>query len=223
MALFLTLLGVGLAGLAWMALPGLLAGGDAGADTGDTGLDAGQDLSLETGDLSQAAGSAGFDAGHVASDASHDAPAAPSGQDDASLWRFIPSPRIVFTLMALYGAFGCILAGGAFLPLNWTYLAALVPALLTERLVVRPFWNWMMSFQGRPSAPLEAITLSEARATTTFQNGVGLVCVERDGQLVQLRAELTPEHAAHPVRIGDTLRIESVDAEQERVTVSVKV
>jgi hypothetical protein len=48
-----------------------------------------------------------------------------------------------------------------------------------------------------------------------------MITTVRDGRQVQLSACLTEENAALPVRFGQRLRIEDVDARRERVVVSV--
>ena len=74
---------------------------------------------------------------------------------------------------------------------------------------------------GPPAPPLDAILLSEAVALVPFRNGRGIVSTNRDGRLIQLSARLRDEEASVPVKVGDRLRIEQVDAEHERVTVSL--
>ena len=138
-----------------------------------------------------------------------------------SLLRFVPSPRAICSVLALYGAFGNALARGAHLPLLVAALAALVPALLVERFVVRPVWNLVFRFQAPPSAPLGSLVLAEATAVVPFRNGRGIVSAVREGRAVQLSARLIDAQATWPVRVGDRLRVEDVDAERERVTVSM--
>jgi len=135
--------------------------------------------------------------------------------------RFIPSPRLIFSLCALYGAFGNALVHAGHLSVPLAALLAPLPALLAERLLVRPVWGLLFRFQGRPSTPLDQLILSEARAVVAFRNGRGVVAIVRDGRQVQLPAQLCAEDAAAPVRFGQRLRIEDVDARRERVTVSV--
>ncbi|MGH7294202.1 MAG: hypothetical protein ACRELB_04685, partial [Polyangiaceae bacterium] len=65
--------------------------------------------------------------------------------------------------------------------------------------------------------------LAEATAVVPFRNGRGIVSVVRDGRTVQLAATLREDHAALPVKVGDRLRVEDVDAPRERVTVSILV
>lgn len=137
------------------------------------------------------------------------------------LLRFVPSPRAICSVLALYGAFGNALIHAAHLRFGVAALVAAAPALLVEYLLVRPVWNLLFRFQGQPSSPLEALLLSEAQAVVPFRNGRGLVSVVRDGRTVQLAATLREDHAALPVKVGDRLRIEDVDARRERVTVSV--
>jgi hypothetical protein len=141
---------------------------------------------------------------------------APSG-----LLRFVPSPRAVLSVLALYGAFGNALLEAAHLPFVMAVFLAAVPALLIERILVRPLWNLLFRFQGQPSSSLDALLYAEACAVVPFKNGRGLVSVERDGRLVQLSARLRADQAALPIKVGERLRVEDVDARRERVTVSV--
>ena len=135
--------------------------------------------------------------------------------------RFLPSPRALFSLSALYGAFGNALVRAAHLSTTRAALIAVVPALLVEWLLIRPIWNLLFRFQGQASAPLEALIMSEAEAVVPFRNGKGIVATVRDGRRVQLQARLADGQAALPVKFGQRLRIEDVDARRECVTVSV--
>jgi hypothetical protein len=141
---------------------------------------------------------------------------APSG-----MARWLPSPRGVFTALALYGAFGNALVDALQLTPLVSALVAPLPTLLVERFVVRPLWNLVFRFQGRPSASLDQLILAEAVAVVPFRNGRGIVSANRDGRIVQLVARLCDEQAMLNVKVGDRLRIEEVDARHERVTVSV--
>ena len=135
--------------------------------------------------------------------------------------RFLPSPRALFSIAALYGAFGNALVRAAHLTTTRAALIAIVPALLTEWFLIRPIWNLLFRFQGQASGPLEALILSEAEAVVPFRNGKGIVATVRDGRRVQLQARLADGEAALPVKFGQRLRIEDVDARRECVTVSV--
>jgi hypothetical protein len=139
------------------------------------------------------------------------------------LLRWIPSPRVVFSLMSMYGGFGVALVDGAHLSKTLAALLAIVPAALIEKFAVAPFWDMLMTFEGVPSTPLENLTFTEAEAVTPFRNGKGMVSVNRDGRAVQFRATLPDNQCSMPVCVGDKLRIEQVDAEHERVTVSLNV
>ena len=135
--------------------------------------------------------------------------------------RFIPSPRAVFSELALYGAFGNALVHAAHLRGASAALIAIGPALLVEWFLIRPVWNLMFRFQGEASSPLGELIFAEAQAVVPFRNGRGLVSTVRDGRRVQLHAQLCDEQAAASVRFGQRLRIEDVDARRERVTVSL--
>jgi hypothetical protein len=138
-----------------------------------------------------------------------------------SLLRLLPSPRAICSVLALYGAFANALVRAGHLTPAVAAVVAFAPALLVEWFVVRPIWNLVFRYQAPPSLPLEAIVLSEATAVVPFRNGRGMVSLVRDGRLVQLAARLREDQASVPVRVGDRLRIEDVDSEHERVTVSV--
>jgi hypothetical protein len=135
--------------------------------------------------------------------------------------RFIPSPRAVCSVLALYGAFGNALVHAAHLGRGSAALLAIGPALLVEWVLIRPVWNLMFRFRAEASSPLEELILAEAQAVVPFHNGRGLITTIRDGRRIQLQARLCDQDAALPVAFGQRLRIEDVDARRERVTVSV--
>jgi hypothetical protein len=135
--------------------------------------------------------------------------------------RFLPSPRALFSLSALYGAIGNALVHAAHLGRGTAALVAIPLALLIEWLLVRPVWNLLFRFQGGPSGPLEGLILGQAEAVVPFRNGRGVVSTVREGRLVQLSARLRAEEASQPVAVGQLLQIEDVDARRECVTVSV--
>lgn len=201
--MFLALTVIGLVGLAMLALPAL--GGH-------------QHVAGHAhGGPAHAAGAHGH--AHAATDVAQgkDALVLPAH----GLGRFVPSPRAVFSMCALYGAFGNALVHAGHLPLPLAALVAPLPAFLAERLLVRPVWNLLFRFQGAPSSPLEQLVLSEARAVVPFRNGRGMVAIVRDGRQVQLPARLREADASAPVSFGQRLRVEDVDARQEWVTVSI--
>jgi hypothetical protein len=159
----------------------------------------------------------GHPVGHAPTLPRTDAPAVPAHLG----LRFIPSPRAVFSLLALYGAVGNALVHAAHLPGALAAWIAIGPALLIEWLLIRPIWNLVFRFQGKASTPLEELILAEAQAVVPFRNGRGLVATVRDGRRVQLSARLTGDQTAATVAVGQRLRIEDVDARRECVTVSV--
>jgi hypothetical protein len=205
---FLTLMVIGLVGLVMMAVPALgghhhlpqIRAHGHGATLGQHGGHG---------------GTLGQPGGHTHELARADAPAAGLGL------RFIPSPRAIFSLLALYGAFGNALVHAAHLNRGGAALIAIGPALLTEWFLIRPIWKLLFRFQGEASRPLEELIFGEAQAVVPFRNGRGLVTTVRDGRRVQLSARLSAEQAGLPVAFGQRLRIEDVDARRECVTVSV--
>lgn len=214
--MFLILMVIGLVGLLMMALPALSGHGHAPPthSLGDGHAGDLPALGMHGGHAHAAAGGGPAPGTNGQLSTAHDL-------DAAGATRFIPSPRAVFSVLALYGAFGNALVQVAHLPWVAAALLAVVPALAVERLVVARLWNALLRAQGKPSSPLEALLFSEARAVTPFRNGRGLVAVVRDGRLIQLRARLRDDQTAMPVRVGDKLHVEDVDAAKERLTVSL--
>jgi hypothetical protein len=223
--MFLILMVVGLVGLAVMALPAFSRHAGAG-HIGPTGhaahaaLHAGHAASHlgHVAKLAAAKPGATTTAGTALAKAAGGALAAES---PARLTRFVPSPRLIFSLLALYGAFGNALERAAHISPVAAALVAIVPALAVERFLVTPLWNLVFRFEAAPCSPLDVLILAEARAVTPFRNGRGIVELVRDGRTVQLRAELVDKQAGLPVRVGDRLRVEEVDAQRERLTVSL--
>jgi hypothetical protein len=138
-----------------------------------------------------------------------------------SRFRWLPSPRALFSVLAVYGAFGNAALHAFQLSPAWAALAAVAPAWLVERLLVRLLWNVLFRIQAAECSPLGQLALSEARAVVPFRNGRGLVSTVRDGRQVQLVARLREDQQSFPVQVGDRLLIEDVDVSKERVTVSV--
>ena len=189
----------------------LLGRGGAGARLGGGGRAAG---AAKTALVAGTAGAAASAAGEATD-------LLPADGAASRLLRWIPSPRAVCSVLALYGAFGNALVHAGHLRLPTAALAAALPALLVEHFVVRPVWNLVFRFQAPPSSPLSTLLLSEAQAVVPFRNGKGMVSVVRDGRVVQLAASLRDDQRALSIRVGDRLRVEDVDAQRERVTVSV--
>lgn len=217
MSVFLALMVAGLTGLIVMAFPAFGRhthfGSPHGLGTaGHTGLHLGPGHgALHTGATAT---------GHALT-AAGKAPGTSAGSPGMDLTRFLPSPRMIFSLLALYGAFGNAFLGSLHLPMPVAALLAVVPAALLEKFAVSPLWNAMIASQGKPSSPLEALTLCEAEAVTPFRNGKGIVAMERDGRMVQFSAQLLDEQAHLPVHVGDKVRVEEVDTARERMTVTL--
>lgn len=217
MTVFLALMVAGLTGLIVMAIPAFGRHAQIGTPHGLGGTGHGG-LHLGPGHAAAQPGAAAT--GHGLTAAGRGA-AAPAGPAPLDLTRFLPSPRMVFSLLALYGAFGNVLHGSLHLVTPIAAVLAVIPAALLEKFAVTPLWNTMIGAQGTPASPLEALTLCEAEAVTPFRNGKGIVAVERDGRQVQFSAQLLPEQVHLPVRVGDRMRVEEVDAARERMTVTL--
>ncbi|MEO7034643.1 MAG: hypothetical protein ABI548_12110 [Polyangiaceae bacterium] len=212
--MFLVLLVIGLVGLAAMAIPALGHSHGAHAGLGHAARGA-------------LGGGAARGIGHAsATPVVSNARGAlqhllPADAAHAGVWRFVPSPRAVFSMLALYGAFGNAAIHAFHLPFLSAAISAVVPALLVERVLVRPLWNLVFRLEAPACSPLEQLILTEANAVTPFRNGRGMVSTVRDGRRVQLVATLRQDQTTLPVRVGARLLIEDVDAANERVTVSM--
>lgn len=131
------------------------------------------------------------------------------------------SPRPAFSILLGFGVVGVLLRSVATgVPL---FLIAALGGLLFELGLVRPLWNFLFRFESAPALTLETCIGDEAQAATTFDaQGNGLIALELDGQVVQLLGSLRREDREAGVRIraGDTVRIDEVDAERNRCTVT---
>jgi len=134
----------------------------------------------------------------------------------------IMSPRFLFSFALGFGAAGQLFKsalGGPAL-----FAAAVGGALLFDRLLVAPLWNFTMRFASEPATTLESAITDEATAVTAFDaNGQGIVSLEVDGQVHQILATLKASDRlpGTRVRAGQRLRIEDVDAERNRCTVTL--
>jgi hypothetical protein len=202
--MFLTLMVIGLAGLLVMALPALVgvAHGAHGHGAGHVPLAATRVLGL----LKGKGGQPGLGAGATLA---------------SMCLRFLLSPRIIFSLLALYGAFGNALEHAGHLRPGVAAVVAVLPTLLVERFAVSPLWNLAFRYQGRPSSSLGELVLEQAKAVTPFRNGRGVVAVVRDGRMVQFSAHLVNRQSPATVNVGDRLLVEDVDSGREHLTVSV--
>jgi len=214
MDLYISSLLLGAAGLGAMALGGLGHRGHAGSAARGHGHAGGHGH--------------GHAAGHVHgvqhSAHAHGVGNASSGRVAVSntLWT-ITSPRFLFSLVLGFGFAGLLLRpvlGGPLL-----LAGAVAGGVLFERILVAPLWNLAMRFASAPAVTLESAVSDEATAVTSFDaNGQGIVSLEVDGQVVQILATLRPDDralGAARVRAGQRVRIDDVDAEQNRCTVSL--
>lgn len=214
---YVTVLALGAVGLVTMAFSGFGRHGRLGAGHGHAhvgGAHAG----------AHGAAHAGH-GGHAVSHASAHGQHAPgtAGGGAARSFLSLTSPRVLFSICLGLGTSGLLLrpllGGGILLA-----VAALAGGVIFERVLVTPIWNFSLRFASEPAATLESAIDSEATAVTTFDaDGNGLVAVEVDGQLVQLLGTLqsTDRELRARVTAGAKLRIEAVDAERHRCTVSL--
>jgi len=213
MDLYISSLLLGAAGLGAMALGGLGHRGHAGSAHGH-----GHAVSHGHGHA------AGHAHGVQHSAHAHAVGHASSGRAAVSntLWA-ITSPRFLFSLVLGFGFAGLLLRpvlGGPLL-----LAGAVAGGVLFERILVAPLWNLAMRFASAPAVTLESAVSDEATAVTSFDaNGQGIVSLEVDGQVVQILATLRPDDralGAARVRAGQRVRIDEVDAAQNRCTVSL--
>ncbi len=222
MSLFLATLGMGLGGLLLMAVPGMRRH----ARAGHTRVHARARAHTRAGARAQVRGQAavhgraGAHGGHAhAPHAAHQMPR--HGVAD-NLLRFVPEPHLIFSVLALFGAFGNVLQHTLRLPFWTAALAAGGIAVTLEWLVVGRLWRFALKFTGAPTSSLGSLLMDQVEAVTAFRNGKGIVRAVLDGRAVQLSAELVPEESTLTVRVGDRMTIQEVDPEHERVRVSVR-
>jgi hypothetical protein len=215
MDLYITSLLLGVAGLGTMAVSGLGARGGGGHASGGHAHGGGHGGAHGHGH----AGGHGHAQGHAHA-ATHSAhlPSATS----RALWT-ISSPRFLFSLALGFGVTGELLRPFLGGPLQ--FAAAVAGGVLFERALMSPLWNFLMRFASRPAVTLESSVSDEATAVTSFDdNGQGIVSIELDGQVVQILATLRPDDrllGGARIRAGQLVRIEAVNAEQNRCTVSL--
>ena len=133
----------------------------------------------------------------------------------------LASPRVLFSFLVGFGLTGVV--ARSFLSGILLLVVAAVGGIVFEWAFVAPLWRSLFRFASNPAATLEGSLMSEARATSGFDNnGQGLVAVEVDGQIVQCLGTLRSDDMALGVRVraGDVLRVEDVDARRSRCTVS---
>ena len=144
-----------------------------------------------------------------------------STRDATSMLAALVSPRVLFSLFVGFGATGVVL--GNVLAGPALAASAILGAFGFERLLVAPMWRSMMRFAAEPARTLESCIADEVEAVTAFDHdGNGLVAVELDGQVTHVLARLRPEDrsAGAVVHAGDKLRIEDVDPQHNRCTVT---
>ena len=134
------------------------------------------------------------------------------GHHDSSATKFLAflSPRVLFSLALGFGSAGLVL--DAFFPLWIAVILAAVGALALERLIVYPYWNWLMRFASAPAEMMGDTVRAKARAVTRFDgSGSGLIQLELDGQVRQVLGTLVTTQRGLEVLVGDAVRVESVD------------
>jgi hypothetical protein len=220
MDLYMSSVLLGAAGLGVMALSGLGHHGHAGGARGHAHGPSGGHGGHAGGHGHNVAGGHSHAGAHSTGHAGH----AHGSRDtmNSALWA-IASPRFLFSFALGFGVAGELLRpvlGGPLL-----LAAAVAGAVLFERAIVSPLWNFAMRFASTPAQSLESAVSDEATAVTTFDaNGQGIVTVEVDGQVMQILATLKPDDrllGGARVRVGQRVRIDEVDAGRNCCTVSL--
>jgi translation initiation factor IF-1 len=221
MDLYIFCVVLGAAGMAAMALLGFTSSHSGGAHAHDTG---GHEFHGVAGHIhSTPTAHAGHIAAHGHAGAHAHAVTHGHGHPDtwkSTAWSWL-SPRVLFNVLVGFGATGLIaekLVGPVLaLPI------ALVGGLAFEALVVRPIFNSLFRFESQPAQTLESAIMSQGKAVTGFDvNGNGLIALELGGEIVQILGTLTADErkAGIRVRAGDAVRIEDIDSQRNRCTVS---
>jgi hypothetical protein len=214
MDLYISSLLLGAIGLATMALSGLGTRGHSSAPGNGNGAHGG----AGHGHAGHAHGGHVHAGGHAVTSA---ATTLVQSAASKTFWS-ITSPRFLFSFALGFGVTGQIfrsVLGGPLL-----IAAAIAGGIALERLLVSPLWNLAMRFASQPATTLESAITDEATAVTSFDaNGQGIVSLEVDGQVHQILATLKSSDRllGTRVRAGQRLRIEEVDAERQRCTVTL--
>lgn len=202
MSIYLVSLILGAAGLLGMAATGLGRHGHGGGGHGGHG-----------------GAHAGSHAGHHGgAGASH---GAAHGGAVAATW-LLMTPRFLFALLLGFGIAGVLLQsllGGIVL-----LAAAVAGAVIVERALVNPLWKLALRFASNPATTLDGAIESDAVAVSNFdRNGQGIIAVEVDGHVQQVLATLcaADQAAGARVRAGQRVRIDEVDGERQRCSVSL--
>jgi len=213
MDLYLSALVLGGLGLAGMAF---LGGGRHGARGHATHAVRGGHASHGAHGTHAARGAPSHQAGQA-----HAAHPSAAGAVSRSLLTLV-SPRILFAFALGFGATGLVVRAAIGGPLQLA--AAIAGGVILERLFVTPLWNFGLRFESPPALTLESAVGSEARVVSRFDaDGRGLISVELDGQVIQLLGTLRDADRAMGARLaaGAQVRIEEVDAQRNRCTVSL--
>jgi hypothetical protein len=214
MSVYLVSLILGAAGLLGMAATGLgrhghggaAGGGSHGGHGGHGGHHGGAHAGTYAGSHSGASAAA-HGAGH--------------GGAVAATW-LLMTPRFLFALLLGFGIAGVLLQsllGGIVL-----LAAAVAGAVIVERALVNPLWKLALRFASNPATTLDGAIESDAVAVSNFdRNGQGIIAVEVDGQVQQVLATLcaADQAAGARVRAGQRVRIDEVDGERQRCSVSL--
>lgn len=206
MSIYLVSLILGAAGLLGMAATGLGRHGHGGAGG--------------------AGGHGGHGGAHAGSHAGHHGGAGAShgaahGGAVAATW-LLMTPRFLFALLLGFGIAGVLLQsllGGIVL-----LAAAVAGAVIVERALVNPLWKLALRFASNPATTLDGAIESDAVAVSNFdRNGQGIIAVEVDGHVQQVLATLcaADQAAGARVRAGQRVRIDEVDGERQRCSVSL--
>lgn len=205
MSVYLVSLILGAAGLLGMAATGLGRHGHGGAGGGSHAGHGGQHGGGHAGH--HGAGSGVHGAGH--------------GGASAAMW-LLMTPRFLFALLLGFGLAGVLLQsvlGGTLL-----LAAAVLGAVVVERALVNPLWKLALRFASNPATTLDGAIESDAVAVSNFdRNGQGIIAVEVDGHVQQVLATLcaADQAAGARVRAGQRVRIDEVDGERQRCSVSL--
>jgi hypothetical protein len=212
MSVYLISLILGVGGLLAMAASGLGRHGPGGGSHGTTG---------HAGHVGGHAPGGGHGVAHGGHAASQSHGHVAGGVSHAAMW-LLMSPRFLFAGLLGFGLVGVMLQswlGGTVL-----LLAAIAGAIVVERILVNPLWKLALRFASNPATTLDGAIESDAVAVSNFdRNGQGIIAVEVDGHVQQVLATLTAADraAGARVRAGQRVRIEEVDSERQRCSVSL--
>jgi len=126
---------------------------------------------------------------------------------------------MIFSWLIGFGIAGLIAQD--YVEYAWAVTLALIGGTAFQKLIIRPFWNLIFSFESKPASLLEGSLAMKAVAVTAFDaKGRGIVRLVVDDQTRDVLARLVPGEHGEVIHKGDKLFVEMVNPSDNSVVVS---